>query len=157
MNAEVAPGQWEFQVGPCEGIEAGDHMMVARYILERVAELSNLVIDLSPKPLKGEWNGSGCHVNYSTRNMRRGLGDKRGIDFINEAIERLSFWGRDEGSHETSSYDKFTSGVSNRSSSIWGMWIFGMKIDPYLVTSKILKQQFLQEMMNEIQFFLHFL
>jgi glutamine synthetase len=163
MNAEVAPGQWEFQVGPCEGIEAGDHMMVARYILERVAELSNLVIDLSPKLLKGEWNGSGCHVNYSTRNMRRGLGDKRGIDFINEAIERLSekhaehmqVYGEGNenrmlGSHETSSYDKFTSGVADRSASVriprktmedeCGYLEDrrpASNIDPYLVTSKI--------------------
>jgi glutamine synthetase len=163
INAEVAPGQWEFQVGPCEGIEAGDHMMAARYILERVAELSNLVIDYSPKPLPGEWNGSGCHVNYSTRNMRRGLGDKRGIDFVNEAIERLAskhmehmvIYGEGNrermlGSQETSSYDRFTSGVADRSASVriprqtvddeCGYFEdrrAGANIDPYQVTSMI--------------------
>merc|ERR1711998_463468 len=37
-NAEVMPGQWEYQIGPCTGIEAGDQMMVSRYILKRVCE-----------------------------------------------------------------------------------------------------------------------
>jgi len=36
INAEVMPGQWEFQVGPCEGIEAGDHLWMARHILYRI-------------------------------------------------------------------------------------------------------------------------
>jgi glutamine synthetase len=138
-------------------------MMAARYILERVAELSNLVIDYSPKPLPGEWNGSGCHVNYSTRNMRRGLGDKRGIDFVNEAIERLAskhmehmvIYGEGNrermlGSQETSSYDRFTSGVADRSASVriprqtvddeCGYFEdrrAGANIDPYQVTSMI--------------------
>jgi glutamine synthetase len=30
INAEVAPGQWEFQIGPCVGIEEGDHLWTAR-------------------------------------------------------------------------------------------------------------------------------
>ena len=30
-NAEVMPAQWEFQVGPCEGIEMGDQLWMARY------------------------------------------------------------------------------------------------------------------------------
>ena len=31
-NAEVMPGQWEYQVGPCEGIEIGDHVWAARLV-----------------------------------------------------------------------------------------------------------------------------
>jgi glutamine synthetase len=38
MNAEVMPGQWEFQVGPCRGLEMGDHLHMARYIMARVTE-----------------------------------------------------------------------------------------------------------------------
>ena len=38
INSEVAPGQWEFQVGITKGIESGDHLWMSRYILERVAE-----------------------------------------------------------------------------------------------------------------------
>ena len=34
INGEVMPGQWEFQVGPVEGISSGDQVWVARYLLE---------------------------------------------------------------------------------------------------------------------------
>jgi glutamine synthetase len=89
ISANVAPGQWKFQIGQCNGIEAGDHMMIARYILDRIGELNNVCIDYSEKPVQGNWNHSKCCVNYSTRHMRRGLGDKRGIDFITDAIKKL--------------------------------------------------------------------
>ena len=32
INAEVMPSQWEYQVGPCEGIELGDQVWVARSV-----------------------------------------------------------------------------------------------------------------------------
>lgn len=53
MNAEVMPGQWEFQVGPCRGLEMGDHLHVARYIMARVTELHNVQCTFEPKPREG--------------------------------------------------------------------------------------------------------
>jgi glutamine synthetase len=130
-NAEVMPAQWEFQVGPCEGIEMGDHLWVARYILHRVAEDFGVVASLDPKPIPGDWNGAGAHCNYSTEKMR---GDE-GIEFIQMAIARMSRkhsmhmraydvkGGEDNkrrmtGLHETAKFGEFSSGVANREVSV---------------------------------------
>jgi glutamine synthetase len=130
INTEVAPAQWEFQIGPSLGIEAGDHLWMARYILNRVCEKYGVRVDLTPKLIK-EINGSGCHANFSTKGMRDGTVEKTGLELIDEAIMKLSkkhlehmmVYGegnreRMTGHHETASYDEFSFGRANRGKSV---------------------------------------
>jgi len=130
-NAEVMPSQWEYQVGPCEGIECGDHLWISRFLLHRVCEDFGVVASLDPKPIPGDWNGAGCHTNFSTLAMR----ETGGIEAIREGINKLELrhdhhiksydptGGADNqrrltGSHETARWDTFSYAVAHRGSSI---------------------------------------
>ena len=133
INAEVAPGQWEYQVGPCVGIDAADQLWISRYILIRTAEKHNVSIDFRAKPLKGNWNGSGCHTNYSTKGTREGNKELglTGLDIMLDHMKKLSknhkyhmkFYGDDNkermtGQHETANYYSFTYGYGSRGTSV---------------------------------------
>jgi len=161
-NAEVAPYQWEFQIGPCTGIDSGDQMLVSRYLLEKIAEEEGCYIEWGPKPFDGI-NGSGCHTNFSTKNMRDSID---GLSHILDAIknlsethnEHMSVYGdgndkRMSGKYETAAYETFSFDIDkpvNRGASIRigydtlkeGKGYFedrrpASNCDPYLVTSAI--------------------
>ena len=162
INAEVAKGQWEFQIFGKGSRSAADQMWVARYLLSRLCEKYDVDVEWHCKPIRGDWNGSGMHCNFSTEHMREHGGkeyfEKLMAAFDKFKNEHIAVYGPDNhlrltGLHETQSIDKFNYGVANRGASIRIPHSFvnsGYKgyledrrpnsaADPYKITSRILQ------------------
>lgn len=164
INAEVAKGQWEFQIFGKGSKKAADEVWVARYILLRLTEKYGIDIEFHCKPLGAtDWNGSGMHANFSTTYLRE-TGGKEYFEALMAAFdkykdEHIAVYGPDNhmrltGLHETQSIDKFNYGVANRGASIRVPHSFvadnkyqgyledrrpNSQGDPYAIASRILK------------------
>lgn len=128
INAEVAAGQWEFQIFAKGAKEAGDQIWIARYLLERIGETYGVAINWHCKPLgQLDWNGSGMHANFSNTTLRT-AGSQEVYTKILEAFrpvvaEHIAVYGADNdqrltGKHETASIHDYSYGVSDRGASI---------------------------------------
>ncbi len=129
INAEVAKGQWEFQIFGKGSKRAADEMWIARYLLNRLCEKYGVDVNYHCKPLGKDvdWNGSGMHANFSTEHMRT-VGGKAYFEALMAAFdkyknEHIAVYGPDNhlrltGLHETQSIDKFNYGIANRGASV---------------------------------------
>ncbi len=163
INAEVASGQWEFQIFSKGAKQAGDQIWIARYLMERIGEKYGVSVNWHCKPLGNlDWNGSGMHANFSN-SLLRNAGSKATFEKVCEAFrpfikEHIAVYGADNhlrltGKHETASIDDFTYGVSDRGASIripissvqrgWKGYLEDRRpnsaADPYKVAARIIK------------------
>jgi len=159
-NAEVALGQWEYQVFSKGKLKGGDDLWMSRYLLYKISEKYGYHIDIHPKPLThGEWNGSGLHTNFSDDRMRNEGGYKFFESIFNSFSSRhenhIKAYGSNNnlrltGEYETQSIDKFSWGISDRGASIrvpqetakeWKGYVEdrrpGSNADPYKIIKEI--------------------
>lgn len=173
INQEVASGQWEFQLFAKGAKKAGDEIWLARYLLDRLTEKYDYYIDYHPKPIKGDWNGSGMHANFSNTIMRT-CGSRHVFEQICEAFrpatkEHIDVYGefndqRLTGLHETASIDDFSYGISDRGASIripiitvdkgWKGYLEDRRPasngDPYKIAARIIKTVKSAEITEEV-------
>ncbi|MGN6546848.1 MAG: glutamine synthetase beta-grasp domain-containing protein [Aureliella sp.] len=162
INAEVAKGQWEWQIFGKGSKKVCDDLWMSRYLMVRLCEKYGIDIEFHCKPVRGDWNGSGMHTNFSTDYMRE-KGGKEYFEKLMAAFEKyrdehIAAYGPDNhlrltGLHETQSIDKFNYGVANRGASIRIPHSFvnnnyrgyledrrpNSQADPYKIISRLLK------------------
>ncbi len=128
VNAEVAKGQWEFQIFGEGSKKAADEIWMARYIFQWLDEKDGVDVEHQCKPLGDtNWNGSGVHAIFSTEYIREKGGrdyfEKLMAAFYKSKADDIAAHGPDNhlrltSLREKASIDAFSYGVADRGASI---------------------------------------
>jgi glutamine synthetase len=117
FNTEVAENQYEIQLEANTLLNSICDLIIARFLLLRKIDR----VSFKPKPFK-DLNGSGLHINISYKGIENSY-----LKFLqnlqkthSEFIKNTGYKNRERltGAHETSNYNVFKYGISDRTASI---------------------------------------
>ena len=163
INAEVAKGQWEFQIFGKGSKKAADEMWMARYLMLRLTENYGIDIEYPLQAARRHRLERLRHARQLLDQYMREVGGKEYFEKLMAAFEKnlmdhIAVYGPDNdkrltGKHETAPWNKFSYGIADRGASIRVPHSFvnngykgyledrrpNSQGDPYQIASQILK------------------
>lgn len=128
FNSGSIAGKWEYNIGPGFGVRTSDDLILTRYLLKRITEITDANIEIK--------DDMSLKMYYSIKDMRKEDGD----DVVEKSVEKLKRKHKDFiklfGTKQDS---KFTYGIGTNTTSIKYPIIAKMdKRNKYLVDNRVM-------------------